>query len=320
MPPTRAAEPHPQVQTFLSLYDSLDVPDFSDVGPARARELFEQLHTTDPGIEVERVEDRTVDGPAGDVPVRMYDPGTGGSNRPLLVYAHGGGWVIGSVETHDGPCRKLAATTGYPVVSVDYRLAPEHPFPAGLRDYYAALRWASDVAPEFGADPEQLVVAGDSAGGNLAAAAALHARDHDGPAIAHQLLVYPVTGDATETGAYEENADGYFLTAEQMGWFRDQYFASTIDEGNAYALPRRAADLSGLPPATVLTAGFDPLRDDGAAYADRLAEAGVPVEHRNYEAMIHGFFSMISEPVDLDRSHAVYDDVASELQTALGEV
>jgi acetyl esterase len=317
MSPTRAAEPHPQVRRFLSLYDSLDVPDFSDIGPAEARELFEQLYTTDPDIDIESIEDRTVDSPAGDVPVRVYDPGTAGEDRPLVVYAHGGGWVIGSIDTHDGTCRKLAATTGYPVVSVDYRLAPEHPFPAGLRDYYAALGWAREAAPEFGADPGRLVVAGDSAGGNLAAAAALLARDHGGPAIAHQLLVYPVTGDATATESYTENAEGYFLTAEQMGWFRAQYFASDIDEGNTYALPRRAADLSGLPPATVLTAGFDPLRDDGAAYVDRLADAGVPVEHYNYDDLIHGFFSMISEPVDLDGAHAAYDEAALALQTAL---
>jgi len=319
MSPMRASEPHPQVQTFLSLYDSLDVPEFADIGPEQARELFEQLYTADPGIAVERVENRRVDGPAGEVPVRLYDPGTDGSDRPLLVYAHGGGWVIGSIETHDGVCRKLAATTGYPVLSVDYRLAPEHPFPAGLRDYYAALEWASDSAPELDCDPDRLVVAGDSAGGNLAAAAALLARDHDGPEIAHQLLVYPVTGDATATASYVENAEGYFLTAEQMQWFRAQYFASDTDEGNIYALPRRAADLSELPPATVVTAGFDPLRDDGAAYADRLADAGVAVEQFNYDDMIHGFFSMISEPVDLDRAHAAYDDAVSTLQTALEE-
>jgi acetyl esterase len=313
----RASEPHPQVQKFLSLYDTLDVPDFSDIGPAEARDMLEQLYTTDPDIEIESIEDRTVDGPAGDVPVRVYDPGTEGTDRPLVVYAHGGGWVVGSIDTHDGTCRKLAATTGYPVVSVDYRLAPEHPFPAGLRDYYAALGWARGVAPALGADPERVVVAGDSAGGNLAAAAALLARDQGGPNIAHQLLVYPVTGDATATDSYTENAEGYFLTAEQMGWFRAQYFASDTDEGNIYALPRRGADLSGLPSATVVTAGFDPLRDDGTAYADRLASAGVPVEQYNYDDMIHGFFSMISEPVDLDRAHAAYDDVVSALQDAL---
>ncbi|WP_049921441.1 alpha/beta hydrolase [Halopiger djelfimassiliensis] len=315
---SRASEPHPDVQEFLELYDSLDTPSFSELSPPEARRAFERLQAGgDPRIELASVEDRTIDGPGGDLPIRVYEPGTDGSNRPLVVYFHGGGWVIGSIETHDATCRKLAAESGYPVVSVEYRLAPEHPFPAGLRDCYAALEWAGSAAPELDADPDRIVLAGDSAGGNLAAATALLARDRDGPDIAYQLLVYPSTGNVLETDAYEENADGYFLTEDDMAWFRTNYFEREIDEGNVYALPRLAHDLSGLPPATVITAGFDPLRDDGAAYARRLADDGVPVSHHHYDDVIHGFFGMLAGPAELERAHEAHDDAVADLRDAL---
>ncbi|WP_436344888.1 alpha/beta hydrolase [Natronorubrum sp. FCH18a] len=327
MTASRAPEPHPDVKTFLEMYNSLDTPSFDEVSAEEARRMFDKMQLGgDPVVDLESVEDRTIDGPDGEVPIRIYDPGTVGDasagtdadgGRPLILHFHGGGWVIGSIETHDNTCRKLANDSGYPVVSVDYRLAPEHPFPAGLEDCYAALEWAVDAAPDLAADPDRIVLAGDSAGGNLAAATALLSRDRGGPEIAYQLLVYPGTGDATETDAYEENGEGYVLSADDMSWFREQYLAREIDRGNVYAWPRLANDLSGLPPATVLTAGFDPLRDDGAAYAKRLEDAGVPVIYRNYDDMVHGFFGMISEPVNLDRAHAAHEDAVSDLRRAL---
>lgn len=317
MTPTRAPEPHPAVRNFLRLYESLDTPSFDEVSAPEARRMFEKLRGGDPAVDLESVTDRTIDGPNGDVPIRIYEPGTAGDARPLLLYFHGGGWVVGSLETHDDTCRKLAAESGYPVVSVDYRLAPEHPFPAGLEDCYAALEWAREAASKLDADPGRLVVAGDSAGGNLAAAVTLLARDGDGPDIAYQVLVYPSTGDVTGTDAYEENGEGYFLTTDDMTWFRDHYFAREIDQGNVYALPRRAHDLSSLPPATVLTAGFDPLRDDGAAYARRLEADGVAVTHRNYDDMIHGFFGMLSDPTNLVRAHEAHEDVVRDLERNL---
>ncbi|SEH16077.1 acetyl esterase [Natronorubrum sediminis] len=326
MTPSRAPEPHPNIKAFLEMYNSLDTPEFTEVSPQEAREMFEKLRVGgDPVCTLESVDDRTIDGPDGAIDVRIYEPGPseGGRNgpedgdRPLIMYFHGGGWVIGSIDTHDDTCRKLATETGYPVVSVDYRLAPEHPFPAGLTDCYAALEWAVDAAPALGADPERLVLAGDSAGGNLAAATALLSRDRGGPDVAYQLLVYPGTGDVTKTAAYTENGEDYFLTTDDMTWFREHYFEHEIDQGNVYAMPRLANDLSGLPPATVVTAGFDPLRDDGAAYADRLEEAGVPVTYRNYDDMIHGFFGMISDPVNLDQAHAAYDDAVGDLRRKL---
>ncbi|SEW12257.1 alpha/beta hydrolase [Natrinema salifodinae] len=318
MTPTSADEPHPEVQEFLELYDSLDAPSFDEVSAAEARRMFEELRASgEPEIELASVEDRTIDGPRGDLPLRIYEPGTEGDERPLILYFHGGGWVIGSVDTHDGTCRKLAAESGYPVVSVDYGLAPEHPFPEGLRDCYAALEWAAEAAPDLGADPDRIAVAGDSAGGSLAAGLSLLVRDRGGPEITYQLLVYPGTGDVTKTDAYEENGEDYFLTKADMAWFRDHYFEREIDEGNVYAMPRLAHDLSELPPATVITAGFDPLRDDGAAYAERLEAAGVPVEYHHYDDVIHGFFGMITEPVDVERAHEAYEDAVADLQDAL---
>jgi acetyl esterase len=313
---TRADEPDPQVQQFLQLYESMDVPELHELSPPQAREVQEQLSQADPDIDLPTVEDRTIDGPAGEIPIRLYDPRTDDEQTPLLVYFHGGGFVVGSLDTHDGVCRKLADETGYPVLSVDYRLAPEHPFPAGLNDCYAAVEWASSAHDELNTDG-RVVLAGDSAGANLAAGVSLLARDRDGPDIAAQLLVYPVAGDATETEAYEQNSEGYFLTTETMEWFHEQYVDDDIDEGNIYASPRLAADLSNLPPATVVTAGFDPLRDDGTAYAARLADAGNEVTHHNFEGMIHGFFNMIADPVDLDIAHEAYDAVIDDVEAFL---
>lgn len=318
MTASRAANPHPEVQAFLELYESMDVPALADLSPGDARDLFEGMAITDAGIELASVADRTIDGPGGELAVRIYDPDSEpDASRPLILYFHGGGWVVGSVETHDTPCRKLAAETGYPVASVDYRLAPEHPFPEPLLDCYAALEWAADEAAGLPADPDRIVLAGDSAGGNLAAATALFARDRGGPDVAYQLLIYPATGDVTATDAYEENDEGYVLTADEVAWFRDHYLPDAVDRGNVYAVPRRAHDLSGLPPATVVTAGFDPLRDDGALYADRLEACGVPATLRNYDDVIHGFFGMVAEPVDLDRAHEAHADVADDLRDAL---
>jgi len=316
--PTRADAPAPDVQAFLDTYEAMDLPELHELSPTAARDLWEQVSGIDPGIDLPTVEDRTVDADHGEIPVRVYDSReTPGGKRPLVVYLHGGGWVVGSIDTHDGVSRKLAAETGYPVLSVGYRLAPEQPFPAGLTDCYRALEWAAETAPDLDADPNRLVLAGDSAGGNLAAATAMLARDRGGPDVAHQVLVYPATGDPRPTRSYEENGEGYFLTQELSEWFADHYLEEDLDRGNVYAQPRLAADLTDLPPATVLTAGFDPLRDDGAAYARRLREADVAVSYKNFDDQIHGFFNMIGEPISLEGAHAAHEWVAADLREAL---
>jgi acetyl esterase len=241
---------------------------------------------------VDRVEDRRIPGPAGDIPVRIYWPAGPTSRGPLpaLVYVHGGGWVICDLDTYEAMCRIMANRVGCVIVSVDYRLAPEHPFPAAADDAYAATRWVAEHATELGADPRRVGVGGDSAGGNLAAVCALMARDRGGPALVFQLLIYPVTDCSFDTTSYRDNAQGYYLEAVTMRWYWRQYLGDGADGANPYASPLRAPDLSQLPPALVITAGYDPLRDEGEAYGRRLQEAGVDTKVSRYETMFHGFF------------------------------
>ena len=243
---------------------------FDDLGSMTAQEvrtLFEQGNPP-PGEDVASVEDLEVPGPDGPLPVRVYRPDGAAVPAPVVVFFHGGGWVLGSIATHDATCRGLANRTGAVYVSVDYRLAPEHPYPAAPEDCYAATCWVADHAADLGVDPGRLAVAGDSAGGNLAAVVCQMARDRSGPAIAFQLLIYPVTDlDFDRWPSMEENADGPLLTREGMDWFARHYVGTLPFTGDPYAAPIRAADLSGLPQAHVATAGHDPLRDEGAGYA-----------------------------------------------------
>jgi acetyl esterase len=247
------------------------------------------------------------------IPARLYRPADGA--LPLLVWFHGGGFVMGSVAESDGDCRRLAALSGCAILSVEYRLSPEHLFPAAVDDCMAATAWAAAHAQELGLDAQRLAVGGDSAGGNLAAVVARLARDRGGPALRFQLLVYPITDlGSVDTASYLANAEGYYLARSGMEWFRDQYTPRADDRTDATASPLRAADLAGLPAAFVATAEFDPLRDEGDAYAQRLQDAGVPVIHRRYDGMIHGFFSM---NVHLDGGKRVMQDAADALRAAL---
>jgi acetyl esterase len=237
------------------------------------------------------VEDRKLPGPGGYIPVRIYMP-FGKEPFPVLVYFHGGGWVIGDIESSDGLCRTLSNAVGCIVVSVDYRLAPEHPFPAAADDAYHATLWAATNASSFGADDSRIAVCGDSAGGNLAAVIAQIARDRGKPGICFQLLIYPVTDAACDTPSYSENAEGYFLTRDAMHWFWNHYIRNDADRIHPYASPLRASNFACLPPALVITAEFDVLRDEGERYAERMRAAGTPVQLTRYDGMIHGFFTM----------------------------
>jgi acetyl esterase len=277
---------------------------------AEIRRTLDETSRLGPRPDVAVVKDLEVPGPAGTIPVRIYRPSER-ADHPVLVYLHGGGWAICSLETHDVTCRQLANGADCVVVSVDYRLAPEHRFPAAPEDCYAALSWTARNAASLGGDPRRLAIGGDSAGGNLTAAVSLMARDRKGPRLCHQLLIYPVTDHAFDTDSYRENADAPILTREIMQGFWGYYLAREEDGRHPYASPLRAEDVSGLPPAHLITAEYDPLRDEGEAFARRLAETGVPVVQRRYEGMVHGFLAF-GDFIDLARE--AMEDVTRELR------
>ncbi|HEY5815905.1 MAG TPA: alpha/beta hydrolase [Solirubrobacterales bacterium] len=261
------------------------------------------------------VNDLAIPGPAGPIPARFYEPpGLGLEDRPLIVYFHGGGWTIGDLDTADGVCRFLALEAPATVLSVDYRLAPEHPFPAAVEDAHAAFRWAADGNTRLGADPDRIAVAGDSAGGNLAAAVSLLARDDEGASPAMQALIYPVTDAVGGQQSRDRFAEGFLLTKADMDWFEHHYLPPDADQADPRVSLLRAADLSGLPPAYVTTAGFDPLRDEGEAYAERMREAGVEVTLRRHPGLIHGFANMTA----ISRSaRAAMLELAGAIRTGL---
>jgi acetyl esterase/lipase len=283
----------PQAKAFLDQLVAMGGPPLHALPVPEARAMMAALAgmSGPPDVRLAGVANRTIPGPAGEIPVRVYTP-EGSGPFPVLVYFHGGGWVLGGLDTHDGACRQLAHGTRAVVMSVDYRLAPEHKYPAAAEDCYAALVWASQHGASIGGDPARLAIAGDSAGGNLTCVVALMARDQDGPRLAFQLPIYPVTDHAFDTPSYRDNATGYLLERDAMEWFWNHYLARSGDGAEPYASPLRAKDLRGLPPALVITAEFDPLRDEGEAYAHRLREAGVATTLRRFDGMIHGFFGM----------------------------
>jgi acetyl esterase len=279
--------------------ETLSVPE----ARARAMEITKQFG---PGEPVAEIVDRLVPGPAGDIPVRLYTPeGTG--PWPVLIFFHGGGWVVGNLETSDFYCRAVTNAARCIVASVNYRHAPEHKFPAAVEDACAATEWIAANAATFNGESARVAVGGSSAGANLAAVVALIAHDQGTPHIVFQALSVPVANHDFETASYRDNADGYGLTRKSMEWFWRHYLASAADGAHPHASPLRAADLRGLPPAFVTTAEFDPLRDEGEAYANRLAAAGVPVTCKRYEGMVHMFLGPDSIP-----------DLARHLRSAFG--
>jgi len=281
----------PQVEALLATMNDAPEVDFWQVEPAVVRQAFGSLGPEAAPPPVANVENRTIPGPAGELPVRIYTPDAQGA-LPLLVFFHGGGFVLCGLDSHDALARSLCNGARAVVVSVDYRLAPEAKFPAAPEDCYAATVWAVENASSLGADGARVALAGDSAGGNLAAVVAQLAKQRGGPALCHQLLIYPVTAQGSTTPSYEANAEGYFLTRDMMEWFWHHYLENEDDGRDPMASPLLAQDLAGLPPATVFTAEFDPLCDEGEAYARRLDEAGVPTQHVRYDGVIHGFVSM----------------------------
>jgi len=306
---------HPQVKALLDGLAQAGGPALSEMTPVEARAMFKNLSAFDQPEEVTRVDDRLVPGADDvDIPVRVYTPHEAvGGDAPLLLWLHGGGWVIGDLDTADATARALANRSGAVVVSVGYRLAPEHRAPAALEDSLAALTWSVENAELLGVDASRVAVGGDSAGGNLAAALCQRVRDDFGPDIDFQLLAYPVVDCTLSHPSIEENAEGYFLTKDAMMWFTGHYLGE-IDPKDASVSPLHADTLAGLPPALVITAELDPLRDEGEAYAAALKEAGVPVEVVRYEGQIHGFLGMAAL---LDDGKHALDLAGAALRSAL---
>lgn len=295
----------PKLQAALA---AAPTPDYASMTLADVRANSDQRFKAAPRLneKIAKVEDRK----AGAVPLRVYTP-EGSGPFPVLLYLHGGGWVVGSLDSHDDLCRSLCKRAGALVASVDYRLAPEERFPSGLQDASNALRWLAANAASLKGDPARLAVGGDSAGANLAAALALRTRDRGGPAIRYQLLIYPVAVRDFETPSYRRFATGYGLTRANMMWFWDQYLATPEDALDPYAAPLQAEDLSGLPPAFVASAEFDVLRDEGEAYAAKLAAAGVDVRCVRYLGMNHGFARMAAA---FPAASKALDDMAAALR------
>jgi acetyl esterase len=304
----------PQAQKVVDTIAALNLKPIKDSTPAEARESMRtRTAALGPVEEVPAVADHRVPVDGGEITVRLYAP-AGVGPHPVLVFYHGGGWVIGDLYTHDGLCRSIVNAAGCAVASVDYRLAPEFKFPVAVDDSYAALKWVAANGARLGLDSARLAVGGDSAGGNLAAVMAMLARDRHGPRILLQVLVYPVTNYDFGTASYTENATGYVLTTEDMRWFWRHYLSREGQGQEVTASPIRAKSLADLPPALVMTAGCDPLRDEGEAYAARLRDAGVPVTLTQYPGMFHGFLRMTRI---LDQARAARDEVATALRKAL---
>ncbi len=303
---------HDDVADFLHRLAALDAPPLSAGTPEAARANYDAAPKPAPD-PLPRVEDHVIPGPpgAGDLPVRVY-ASSDRAGLPTVAFFHGGGWVLGSVEGHDTLARRLAARSGALIVSVDYRLAPEHPFPAPHDDCWAATAWLAERAGDLGGDPARLAVAGDSAGGNLAAGVALRARD-EGMALAFQLLIYPCIDTDVTRPSMVDNATGYFLTTDDMVWFWDHYVPAD-HRSDPRAVPMRAGSVAGLAPALIQTAEFDPLRDEGEAWGARLEAEGVPVTVTRYDGVVHGFVSRWDR---MAAAEAAHDEAGAALRSAL---
>ncbi len=306
----------PQVQIVLRLSDVLGHGDWSTQGVSRARRSMERSSKVlQPRPEgALSIHDEVVRVDGGVIRLRVYKPSEATGTLPVIVFYHGGGFVLGSLESHDGECRALALGVNAIVIAVDYRLSPEHKFPVAVDDAAAAYRWAAEKAPSLGGDPSRMAVAGDSAGGNLAAVVARDMRDHPHKPV-FQVLVYPATDMTRSMASHRHFAKGFFLTKSSIDWFLDAYLHGPLDQTHPRASPLLAGNHEGLAPGLVLTAGFDSLRDEGRAYAEALAAAGVRVKHRCVEGQVHGFFSMSA---GIDSARVAVDEIIAALRAALG--
>ena len=304
----------PQVKVILEEDAARNLPAYHELSPTASRkQMLELSAPVDAQLAAECVVDQRITGPGGEIPIRLYYP-AGDPPFAVVVYFHGGGWVIGNLDTHHALCHALSKSSGCLVTAVDYRLAPEHRYPAAVEDAYAATCWVADNAAAIQADARRVAVVGDSAGGTQATVVAMMARDHGKPNIALQILIYPITDHNFDTPSYLKNADGYMLTRNLMKWFWNHYLADENIADDPYVSPLRAVNLTDLPQALILTAEYDPLCDEGEAYARKLQQAGVKVKLTRYDGMIHGFIRMTSR---LDKARQALDEVAGTLRKTL---
>lgn len=313
----RGAQLDAQTHRMLTVQAQLGQPRLDELGPTVARPHFvDEVRLVDLApVPLHRVEDRAIESPRGAMRVRIYRPRARREAQPALVYYHGGGFVVGDADSHDGLCRHLAHRSGLTVLSVDYALAPEHPFPGAYDDAVLAYRWVVEHADELVIDPARVGVGGDSAGGNLSAEVCLALRGDPAPSPAFQLLIYPATDMTRSMDSHRHLGSGYLLERETVDWFLANYLVRAEDKTDPRASPLSVADLSGLPPAHVVLAGFDPLRDEGEAYAMALMAAGVPTTLRCYGSLVHGFANMGGL---IDAARFAIDDMADLLRDALG--
>jgi acetyl esterase len=301
-------------EILLKMIQEANRPTFESVGAVAARDLYmagRKALSPDP-MPIAETRDVAIPGSGGPIPARLYRSAKNGT-LPVLVFFHGGGWVVGNIDSHEAMCRHIANRAECAVVSVDYRMGPEHKFPAAVEDCFAATAWTADNGASLGVDPGRLAIGGDSAGGNLAAVVSLLARDKGAPRIAYQVLIYPATDAAMRHDSVARYAEGYVLTRATMRWFYEQYLRTPDDAADWRVSPLLAPDLSRLPPAYVLTAGYDPLCDEGDAYAARLAAAGVPVTHRRFPGQVHGF---VTNGRVIRAAETALDEVAAALKSA----
>lgn len=301
-----------QIESVMEQVAALGFPPSHTVSAQEARSNA-KARPRGKGPDVHKVEDIKIPSDAGPIPARIYTP-SDETSLPVLVWFHGGGWVVGDLESADATARHLCNESSSVIISIDYRLAPETKFPGASDDCYAATQWVSENASSLNADPDKIAVGGDSAGGNLAAVVSLMARDKQGPKIGFQLLVYPVTEMNFNTKSYIDNAEGYQLSRDGMIWYWDHYLEDKESANNPYAAPMKAQSLQNLPPALIITAEYDPLRDEGKAYAERLKAEGVTTQYTMYSGMIHGFFGMASV---VDKGRAAVKEAADAMRKAL---
>ncbi|MDF2367432.1 alpha/beta hydrolase [Sneathiella sp.] len=284
----------PQAKWVLDIAEEKGLPPLDELTPDEAKAAYEEraLTLTFKDVDIGKTMDVDIPGPNGNVPIRIYHPVGMTTPLPVLVYYHGGGWVIGSRDTHDSLCRLIANSGPFVVVSVDYRMGPEAPFPAAVQDSVAALNWTASNIADYNGDPDRIAVGGDSAGGNLSAVVCLVAREENTYMPTFQWLIYPATSMDMTTPSHEKFAEGYFLTRSMMEYFQGHYLKNEADKKDWRASPLLAESLAGLPPALIQTAGFDPLQDEAIAYAERMSKEGSEAKHTHYEGMVHGFINL----------------------------